>query len=720
MGENFDVAILGGGPAGSLTAALLRRQAPHKRVLVLERDHFPRPHVGEVTLPGWAPILRRAGVLEKIDAAMPIKKVGVTFAWGPAEAGRTWSADFREPDGAPLPSAWLLQRDVFDELLLRHAQELGARVIEGARVRTVEPLAGEPPPGEARDPAGFRVTWDGGECVAQHIVDASGQARLLTRLFDLPLHRFDDMNNYALHGYWRGGGKFQNHHLRSDPERWAFIATSDDGWIWHVPIDHDVASVGLVTRKEVLRETGRAHAVELYHRNIEGSEVGPLLADAGFLGSTRLADDRRVNVVADWAYRVDRVAGPGWFLVGDAALFVDPVLSSGLTLVAHGASMVANALCTLWDGGDGDLLRRSYQESYQDLAGTYHRMAKVWYSRNLRRDSWFWAARREQLRGGGLWETDGDAFAALSVGAVTNPLEGALVEGHHDLWGVEFFSWITARNLFADGEEVAFDGVDDAGAARQAASRKMLDRWRQLSGSRLRVLRDDWQEREGYWTSMFVDRWSWLRFVELPGEQRDVYPAFTQAPSGIFPWLDGSRTGRAAVCEALAGVPETPEQRDRRAQALAESILRLDALGLLEAEGGDAALPGGEHPWLRVLLGSVLAALREPARVEARLGWLGEDCRVALRLPDGTAHLSCVNVRLAPNAPLKSATTAISWASPPGREDWTRAVCERLRRRLLRHEQRGAPDLWEACRHLGGFGVAVDFAPGQRVRLDRL
>ncbi len=714
------MVVLGGGPAGSLVAALVRRQAPGKTVLILEREHFPRPHVGEVTLPGWGPILERAGALQKVDEAMAIQKVGVTFAWGPAEAGRTWTADFREPDGAPLPSAWHLQRDVFDEVLLRNAAEHGADVIEGARVSAVSPLDGDPLDFD-HAPSGYRVDWvdaDGEQaCEADHVVDATGQTRLLTRQFGLPTRRHDDMNNYALYGYWRGSETFHQEFLRGERERWTFIATSDDGWFWHIPVAPDVTSVGLVTRQEVLREVGKDGLLDLYRRNIASSEVAPLLTDATFLGRTRSGDDGELNVVSDWSYRVERVAGPGWFLVGDAALFVDPVLSSGLTLVSNGASMVANALCTQWAGGDARLLATSYEESIADLGSAYLNMARVWYARNLRRDTWFWTARRQQLRGEGLWQTDGDAFGAMSVGAVTNPLEAAIVDDREDLWGVEFFSWISAHHLFAGQDWKDFDGVADAGAARVAATRKMLDRWRQLSRSRVRVRRDDHVVREGYWTSAFLDHWKRIAFVELPGDERIVFPRLDTAPEGIFPLLDG-RTAGEAVRAGVGAPGGDARERDRHARVLAESILRLDLLGLLEVDEEPAPLPGGNHPWFAVLLASALAVLDEPARVEATVDWLGEGCRQLIHMPDCEFHVHLLDSSAAPEAQrMRSETTAVSFHRPPGRDAWAQGYVERLVARLRKQESAG---LWSSVRELPGFSVALHHTPGQRPRAERL
>ena len=131
----FDVAILGGGPAGSLCAAMLRKQAPELSVVVLDKASFPRPTVGEVALPGWADLLDRVGVLDRVEATGPMRKLGVIFSWGPAEAGTTWTADFRDSDtGTGPPGSWHLDRASFDHEMLSHCAELGAEVRQGVRV----------------------------------------------------------------------------------------------------------------------------------------------------------------------------------------------------------------------------------------------------------------------------------------------------------------------------------------------------------------------------------------------------------------------------------------------------------------------------------------------------------------------------------------------------------------------------------------------------------
>ena len=123
MTTDYDVAILGGGPAGALTACLLAKQCPDLRVCILEKASFPRHHIGESTLPGWSSVLERAGVLELIDRGTVIKKGGVVFNWGPEEAGETWTVDFRDQKTKrPPPGSWFLTRSVVDTIFLDHAQ----------------------------------------------------------------------------------------------------------------------------------------------------------------------------------------------------------------------------------------------------------------------------------------------------------------------------------------------------------------------------------------------------------------------------------------------------------------------------------------------------------------------------------------------------------------------------------------------------------------------
>src|SRR5262249_48338587 len=158
------------------------------------KETFPRHHIGESSIPSWRNILDRAGVLSKLESGDFMRKVGTLFQWG-AEDDERWTIDFRDKTtGGASPGSYQVDRASFDHALLLHARSLGANVLEGATVRTAQ-----------REDGGFHVTWErDGQIEAAHarsLIDASGQARVLSRLWGLRLIPFDDMNNFAVYGY---------------------------------------------------------------------------------------------------------------------------------------------------------------------------------------------------------------------------------------------------------------------------------------------------------------------------------------------------------------------------------------------------------------------------------------------------------------------------------------------------------------------------------------
>ncbi len=142
---HYDVVVVGGGPAGSTTAALTRRYAPHLRILLLERAHFPRHHVGESLLAGASPVLEEMGAYDKVARAGFLEKLGATFIWGHGRA--PWGFEFDDlisqlvAQGWRLPQlytrAWQVRRAEYDQLLLEHAASLGVEVRQGAQVTRV-------------------------------------------------------------------------------------------------------------------------------------------------------------------------------------------------------------------------------------------------------------------------------------------------------------------------------------------------------------------------------------------------------------------------------------------------------------------------------------------------------------------------------------------------------------------------------------------------------
>jgi clorobiocin biosynthesis protein Clo-hal len=720
-----DVLIAGGGPAGSLTAALLRQQAPALRVVVVEAARFPRHHVGEACLPGWAPILRRAGVLESAHEQVAVDKLGFIFNWGPVEAEARWTADFRGEDGGLAKGSWHVDRAWMDAHFLDHARRLGATLLQPARVVGVTPLTGPTPPPKGAPSPGFRVRVQDGETervlTAGAVVDASGQARLLSRLWSLPCRHHADMHNFAVYGYWQGGLVEDNRDGLRGRERWAVVSSCELGWVWHIPIGEDLVSVGLVTDRDTLKSIQRDELLPTYLEAVRGArQVDRLVAEATYLGDRPVPRDggeQRVNVIRDWSYKAEQLCGAGWYLVGDGALFVDPILSSGLTLASTGASMVANAITTraLEDDVDNALLDESFEATYRDISAAYHRMARVWYRRNSRTDSWHWQARQERLRTAGadaLFEEDAESFTAVCLGAINSPLDAVLPRYSRETWGSEYFTWLTSDRLFGragDGDEgrAQTRGIEEA---KDRSRWSLMTRWRKISAGTARLLRP-WRVAEGYHTNRMVSRWSPMRYVEVQLEDpldpdlRVACPAFAEAPAGVFPALDGETPLRAAVARLVARWPVGSPERFSRLKAATETVLQLHMLGLLDVQAPSLAAPAlSDHALLRSVARAALAAAPE-ARVVLEVGWLGQS--IGLTLDWGPHRLRMRLSPLAATAPERvlgaSHETAVDWAR--GVEDGHDAVVVGFLKRLRAQERKR--QTWVDMAALAGVCVGL-------------
>ena len=238
VGEQFDAIVIGGGPAGSTSAGLLAKRGA--RVLLLERERFPREHVGESLLPASLPILEELGVRQAIEAAGFLKKYGATMVWG--SSPEPWSWYFQETNRT-YPHAYQVVRSQFDEILLRHAAVLGADVREEHRVlellRDGDRVAGV----RFEDANGGRS-----EATARVVIDASGQQALVATA--LGLRQWDDFfRNLAVYGYFRNAER-----LPAPDENNILVEAHPDGWCWTIPLHDGRASVGVVVDADRARE----------------------------------------------------------------------------------------------------------------------------------------------------------------------------------------------------------------------------------------------------------------------------------------------------------------------------------------------------------------------------------------------------------------------------------------------------------------------------------
>lgn len=319
---SVDVVVCGGGPAGATAAALLARRG--RSVLLLERERFPRFHIGESLLPFNVPLLARLGVLEKLQATGPQVKLGARFQH--QGTGHTRVVRFANAlDGAPA-SAFQVKRAEFDRLLLDHARESGAAVREGVRVEEVLFEADRARgvrvrPGDASAPV---------DVAAKVVVDATGRDALLSRRLggrrkDPRLDRSAAFAHFA--GFRRAEG----------PEGGDIvIVTTPDGWWWLIPFSDGTVSVGVVMPSSAFAK--RDGTVErLFEERVAATpEVRDLLDGAPRLGEVR--------AIPDYSYRTPRTSGDGFCLVGDAACFLDPVFSTGVLVAMTSAELAADAI----------------------------------------------------------------------------------------------------------------------------------------------------------------------------------------------------------------------------------------------------------------------------------------------------------------------------------------------------------------------------------------
>ncbi|HVN46585.1 MAG TPA: NAD(P)/FAD-dependent oxidoreductase [Steroidobacteraceae bacterium] len=319
--EHCDVAVIGGGPAGSTAAALLARRG--HRVILLEKAHHPRFHIGESLLPMNLPLFERLGVLEQVRA-LGVVKPGADFE-ADNERGYNTFAFCRALGNSP-PHAFQVWRADFDRMLFQHARSCGADPREGHEVRQCEQLG----PRDTR----LEVRTDGGDTyrlAARYLVDASGRDTFLAARRKLRrrnrLHQ-----SAAIFGHFRGAETRPGEDAGN-----ISIYRFEYGWMWMIPLPGDVMSVGAVCRPEYLKQR-RGSTLEFLRATLQRS---PGLWRR--LARAELIDDK-VHVTGNYSYDSRRIGGPGWVLVGDAFAFVDPVFSSGVYLAMSGAEQAAKAV----------------------------------------------------------------------------------------------------------------------------------------------------------------------------------------------------------------------------------------------------------------------------------------------------------------------------------------------------------------------------------------
>ncbi|PYK75887.1 MAG: hypothetical protein DME39_02925 [Verrucomicrobia bacterium] len=355
----YDVAIIGGGPAGSTAAALLALAG--RRVIVFEREKFPRFHIGESLLPFSMKAFTRLGLHEKFSRAGFMKKFGGEIVGACSESGTKFY--FKDGYRSQTDHAYQVTRGDFDKVLLDHAVECGAEVHEETSVDQVE---------FSNDEVELGIKCNGSfhSIRARYVIDASGRTSVLGRKFKIK-KTYDHLQKLSIFahydGVWRAEGI---------DGTLTVLIRAIDRWFWLIPLSAERTSVGVVLDSEAFRNS-KLRAEDFLEQALSEQ---PIIAK-------RMTDARRVSQVyveADFSYRSERLHGDRWLLAGDAAGFIDPIFSSGVFLAVFSGELCADVLNEVLDHPrKARRLFAGYERAVNRAMDIYLRFVNAWYTKEF-------------------------------------------------------------------------------------------------------------------------------------------------------------------------------------------------------------------------------------------------------------------------------------------------------------------------------------------------
>ena len=323
MTPEYDAIVIGGGPGGSTTAALLAEYG-HK-VLLLERETMPRYHIGESLIPYTWFTLNRLGLVEKMRQSANPKKYSVQFVSITGKVSQPFY--FFQTIKHECSVTWQVVRSEFDAMLLDNARSKGAEIRQGVSVRDVLM--------EGTRVVGVRFDQKDGqrgmEIRAKVVVDASGRDSLLSRKFNWK-DRDKDLNKIAVWSYFKGAKRDPG----VDEGATTVAYVPNKGWFWYIPQHSDILSVGVVGEPGYLYRDTR-NPDEIFAREVN--------ACSWILDHVKDAQQvEPVRVTGEYSYHSKQIGGDGFCLVGDAFAFLDPLFSTGVFLALKSGEMAADAI----------------------------------------------------------------------------------------------------------------------------------------------------------------------------------------------------------------------------------------------------------------------------------------------------------------------------------------------------------------------------------------
>ncbi len=329
--SNYDVIVIGAGPAGSTAAALLAEKG--RRVLVLEKEKFPRYHIGESLMPFCWFSLNRLGLIDEMDRIGYTKKYSVQFVTPDGRQSQPFY--FFQHYDHPSAITWQVERADFDVMLLNNARSKGAEVREETPVtRMLKDDSGKVIGVEAKGADGMKF-----EVFAPITIDCSGREQVATARDGWRV-KDPQLNKLAIWTYYRGAKRDPG----IDGGNTTVAYVQGRGWFWYIPLKDDIVSVGIVAEKDYLFSESKDPAAIMAREIERNAWIKDHLSIGEQFGE--------YWVTSEFSYRSKYCAADGLLLAGDAFAFLDPVFSSGVFLALKSGELAADAVDAALTAGD--------------------------------------------------------------------------------------------------------------------------------------------------------------------------------------------------------------------------------------------------------------------------------------------------------------------------------------------------------------------------------